>query len=143
MTPVTFTVPGNPVPQPRPRVSTRGGFGRAYVPKSHPVHEYRSRIALAARAAGLAWGNQPVAIAIEATFGRPRSHYCKAGVKLTAPVLPRPDCDNLAKSVLDALQDAIGDDTRVARLTVEKAWGSEGSTTVTIATGLDGEGAIS
>jgi len=26
----------------------------------------------------------------------------------------------------------IGDDTRVARLTVSKAWGSEGSTTVTV-----------
>jgi hypothetical protein len=36
-----------------------------------------------------------------------------------------------------------GDDTRVARLAIQKAWGSEGSTTVTIATGFDGEGATS
>ena len=137
MTPVTFTVPGNPVPQPRPRVSTRGGFGKAYVPAKHPVHEFRSRVALAARAAGLARGKQPVAVEISATFGRPRSHYRKAGVKPTAPVLPRPDCDNLAKAVLDALQDTLGDDTRVARLTVEKAWGSEGCTTVRVTTEHD------
>jgi len=137
MTPVTFTVPGNPVPQPRPRVSTRGGFGKAYVPAKHPVHEFRSRVALAARAAGLARGKQPVAVEISATFGRLRSPYRKAGVKPTAPVLPRPDCDNLAKAVLDALQDTLGDDTRVARLTVEKAWGSEGCTTVRVTTEHD------
>ncbi|MFM9011928.1 MAG: RusA family crossover junction endodeoxyribonuclease, partial [Planctomycetota bacterium] len=65
----------------------------------------------------------------------------KTRVKPTAPSLPRPDCDNLAKSVLDALQDVMGDDTRVARLVVEKAWGHEGSTMVTIASGLDSEGA--
>jgi Holliday junction resolvase RusA-like endonuclease len=56
---------------------------------------------------------------------------------------PRPDCDNLAKAVLDGLQGVMGDDTRVARLAIQKAWGSEGSTTVTIATGFDGEGATS
>ncbi|MFM7648260.1 MAG: RusA family crossover junction endodeoxyribonuclease [Cyanobium sp.] len=53
-------------------------------------------------------------------------------MKPSAPTLPRPDCDNLAKAVLDALQDTLGDDTRVARLTVEKAWGHSGSTSVTV-----------
>ena len=132
MTAVTFTVPGDPVPQPRPRVSTRGGFARAFVPANHPVHAFRDRVASAAQAAGLTEAASPVSITIEATFGRLRSHYRKAGVKPTAPPLPRPDCDNLAKAVLDGLQDVIGDDTRVARLTVEKAWGPAGSTTVTI-----------
>jgi len=139
-TSVTFTVPGDPVPQPRPRVSTRGGYGRAYVPAKHPVHEFRSRVASAAQAAGLTEAAFPVAITIEATFGRPRSHYRRAGVKPTAPLLPRPDCDNLAKAVLDGLQDVIGDDTRVARLTVEKAWGPAGSTTVTVVAAEYGNG---
>jgi Holliday junction resolvase RusA-like endonuclease len=58
-------------------------------------------------------------------------------VKRSAPALPRPDVDNVAKAVLDALQDAIGDDTQVARLTIEKGWGSEGSTTVQVTTGHD------
>lgn len=142
-TSVTFTVPGDPVPQPRPRVSTVGAFGRAYVPKSHPIHEFRARVAAAAQAAGLTKTASSVVVTIEATFGRPRSHYLKAGVKASAPELPRPDCDNLAKSVLDALQDVMGDDTRVARLAIQKAWDREGSTTVTIATGLVGEGATS
>lgn len=138
MTHLTFIVPGDPVPRPRPRVSTRGGFARAFVPAKHPVHEYRDRVASAAQAAGLTEAAPPVSITIEATFGRPRSHYRKAGVRPTAPPLPRPDCDNLAESVLDALQKAISDDTRVARLVIEKAWGRQGNTKVTTAAGLEG-----
>ena len=52
MKPITFSLPGDPVPQPRVRVSTRGGFARAYVPGKHPVHTYRQAIAAAAVAAG-------------------------------------------------------------------------------------------
>jgi hypothetical protein len=34
--------------------------------------------------------------------------------------------------VLDGLQDVIGDDTKVSRLVIQKAWGRESSTTVTV-----------
>jgi len=129
---ITLSIPGDPVPQPRPRVSTAGGFARAYVPKSHPVHAYRQAIALAAAAAGLREQAKPVSVVIDAVFARPKSHLTKGGVKATAPALPRPDVDNLAKAVLDSLQDVMGDDTHVARLVVEKSWGTEGRTTVRI-----------
>jgi len=129
---VTFTVPGDPVPQPRPRVSTAGGFARAYVPKGHAIHGYRQAVALAARAAGLRDEARPVSVVIDAVFGRPKSHMNKSGVKATAPSLPRPDVDNLGKAVLDALQDVFGDDTMVRRLVVEKSWGTEGRTTVRV-----------
>jgi len=129
---ITFSVPGDPVPQPRPRVTTRGGFGRAYVPSDHPVHAYRQAVAAAARAAGLTETGDPLNVVIDAVFRRPRSHLNKAGVKSTAPTLPRPDVDNLAKAVLDALQDVIGDDTNVSRLVVEKSYGQEARTTVRI-----------
>ncbi len=129
---ITLSIPGDPVPQPRPRVSTQGGFARAYVPKSHPVHAYRQAIALAASVAGLREQSRPVSVVIDAVFARPKSHINKAGVKPTAPALPRPDVDNLGKAVLDALQDVMGDDTHVARLVVEKSWGTEGRTTVRI-----------
>jgi Holliday junction resolvase RusA-like endonuclease len=130
---ITFSVPGDPVPQPRPRVSTRGGFARAYVPSKHPVHGYRQAIAAAARDAGLAECSEPIGVVIDAVFVRPKSHLRKAGVKSDAPKLPRPDVDNIAKAVLDALQDVIGDDTCVARLVVEKSYGTEARTTVRIA----------
>jgi Holliday junction resolvase RusA-like endonuclease len=129
---VTFTIAGEPVPQPRPRVSTRGGFARAYVPKEHPVHAYRQSLAAAARAAGLGETGEPLNVVIDAVFVRPKSHLTKTGVKPTAPRLPRPDVDNLAKAVLDALQDVMGDDTNVARLVVEKSYGQEARTTVRI-----------
>jgi Holliday junction resolvase RusA-like endonuclease len=129
---ITFTVPGDPVPQPRPRVSTRGGFARAYVPSKHPVHDYRGAIASAAADAGLTPTGEPLNVVIDAVFVRPKSHLCKAGVKATAPRLPRPDVDNVAKAVLDALQDVMGDDSLVARLVVEKSYGTEARTTVRI-----------
>ena len=129
---ITFTVLGNPVPQPRVRVSTRGGFARAYVPSKHPVHDYRTQLALAARLAGLTPTGEPLDVVIDAVFERPKSHMLKRGVKATAPKLPRPDVDNVAKAVLDSLQDVMGDDTMVARLVVEKSWGAEARTTVRI-----------
>jgi Holliday junction resolvase RusA-like endonuclease len=129
---ITFSVPGDPVPQPRPRVSTVGGFGRAYVPKTHPVHAYRQAVALAARAAGLVQATAPVSVIVDAVFARPKSHLTKSGVKASAPALPRPDVDNLGKAVLDALQEVMGDDTNVGRLLVEKTWGTEGRTTVRV-----------
>lgn len=129
---IAFTVPGDPVPQPRPRVSTRGGFARAYVPAKHPVHAYRQSVALAARAAGLRNTGAPLNVVIDAVFARPKSHLTKAGVRFAAPVLPRPDVDNLGKAVLDALQDVMGDDSLVARLVVEKSYGPVAGTTVRI-----------
>jgi Holliday junction resolvase RusA-like endonuclease len=129
---ITFSVPGDPVPQPRPRVSTVGGFGRAYVPKTHPVHAYRQAVAIAARAAGLAQATAPVSVIVDAVFARPKTHLTKSGVKASAPALPRPDVDNLGKAVLDALQEVMGDDTNVGRLLVEKTWGTEGRTTVRV-----------
>ncbi len=129
---ITFWVPGEPVPQPRPRVSTRGGFARAYVPAKHPVHAYRQSLAAAARAAGLSDTGEPLNVVIDAVFVRPKSHVRKSGVKPDAPKLPRPDVDNIAKACLDALQDVIGDDTCVARLVIEKSYGTEARTTVRI-----------
>jgi Holliday junction resolvase RusA-like endonuclease len=129
---VSFTVAGQPVPQPRPRVSTAGGFARAYVPGKHPVHAYREAIAAAARAAGLTTTGEVLNVVIDAVFERPKSHMRKAGVKPDAPKLPRPDVDNIAKAVLDALQDVMGDDSLVGRLVVEKSYGTEARTTVRV-----------
>jgi Holliday junction resolvase RusA-like endonuclease len=130
---ITFSVPGDPVPQPRPRVSTRGGFARAYVPKTHPVHAYRAAIAEAARAADAGVHGDPVEVVIDFVFARPKSHSNKSGLKPDAPRLPRPDIDNLEKAVLDSLNGvAWEDDTQVARVVKEKSYGTEGRTTVRI-----------
>ena len=128
---VEFVVPGDPVPQPRPRVSTRGGFARAYVPSTHAVHPYRQSIALHARAAGLRQTTEPLEVDIVAVFARPQSHRTKAGIKSDAPALPRADVDNVAKAVLDALREWF-DDSSVRRLTIEKFYADVGYTSVWI-----------
>ena len=134
MTPLTFSVPGDPVPQPRPRVSTRGGFARAYVPAKHPVHTYRKSIAAAALDAGATPTDEaPLAVILDLVFARPKSHMTKKGLRAGAPVLPRYDVDNCAKACLDALNGvAWADDSQVARLVVEKSYGTEARTTVRI-----------
>ena len=66
---VEIVVPGQPVPQPRPRVSTRGGFGRAYTPSAHPIHAYRQAITLMARTAKRIDG--AAVLEVEAIFARP------------------------------------------------------------------------
>lgn len=129
---LTFSVDGDPVPQPRPKVSTRGGFARAYVPKDHPIHGYRKSVQLAAIDAGLRKQSGSVQVIIDAVFARPKSHLTKKGVKASAPALPRPDVDNIAKAVLDAIGPILGDDTQVSRLVVEKTFGAEARTTVRI-----------
>jgi len=131
MKPITFSVAGDPVAQPRVRVSTRGGFARAYVPSKHPVHAYRLSIAKEAIACGLLPMSQPIEVIVDAVFVRPKSHLTKRGVKATAPALPRPDVDNIGKAVLDALKELF-DDTIVRRLIVEKSYGDEARTTVRI-----------
>ena len=129
---ISFTVPGDPVPQPRPRVSRRGGFARAYVPAQHPVHTYRQAVALAAKLAGLKPITEPIQVCVVSVFERPKSHTTGRGVlKSTAPRLPRPDVDNLAKAVLDALGDFFND-TLVESLQVSKSYGDVAHTKVVI-----------
>lgn len=142
---LTFSVDGQPVPQPRPRISTWGGRGRAYTPKDHPVTAYRQavaiRAALAAKAARWELASGPVEVEIACWFQRPPSHLTKSvkgppGVRSTAPAFPpRADVDNLAKAVLDAVSDSgvvWDDDDQVVRLVVSKGYGPRAGVVVTV-----------
>lgn len=134
---LSFTVPGEPVPQPRPKVSTWGGRGRAYTPAGHAIHAFRQaitiRATLAARQARWEPAAGPVELEVACLFSRPPSHLKASGeVRATAPAWPpRSDVDNLAKGVLDAVTDSgavWGDDDQVVRLVVTKGYGVAGVT---------------
>jgi Holliday junction resolvase RusA-like endonuclease len=131
---IAFSVDGDPVPQPRARISTRGGFGRAYTPSDHKIHAYRAAVAAAASEAGATPTDAaPITLIIDLVFARPKSHYRKSGLREDAPKLPRADCSNVLKGIEDSLNGvAWVDDTQVGRVVVEKSWGTEGRTTVRI-----------
>ena len=120
---IKLEIPGQPVPQPRPRVSTRGGFARAYTPKGHAIHAYRQAIQLLARGQGEQLVGA-VELEVEAVFARPASHWRKHDVKPDAPPWPRADGDNLLKGVADALTDAgvWADDVQVVTWHIHKRW---------------------
>lgn len=111
-------VPGQPVPQPRPRVS-RKGF--AYTPGKHPIRSYRQAIELLAKATGKRMDG-PVCLEVEAIFQRPASHWGATALKRTAPLWPRADGDNVIKGVADALTSAgvWGDDSQVVEWRIRK-----------------------
>ena len=120
MTLFSFRVAGDPIPQPRPRVSTFGGLARAYVEKKHPIHAFREAVRLAAIAAGVPLSTGPVEVSILAVFARPPSHRKADGsLRTGAPLFPGHRCgdaDNLAKGILDALHGVAFDDDDQADL---------------------------
>jgi Holliday junction resolvase RusA-like endonuclease len=113
-------IPGEPIAQPRVKVSTRGGFARAYVDAKHPIHAYKQAIRLAYVNAGGEVLEGPVSVRIVCWFDRPKSHSKKRRQE-PEPKTTKPDADNLAKGIGDALNEiAYNDDGQVYRLTVEK-----------------------
>lgn len=71
-----------------------------------------------------------------ASFSRPPSHLTKSGTLTAAgkrQALPRPDVDNIAKLVLDALQGhAFANDSGCAYLYASKTWADKDGLTVTL-----------
>lgn len=110
-----LTIPGQPVPTARPRVTRSGG---AFIPARS--RHAQARIKEMAEATGIRFGKDPVAI--RCTFYGARANS---------------DLDNLAKTVLDGLQKAgtIDDDCHVHLLALTRFNGlpaNERRTVVTV-----------
>jgi Holliday junction resolvase RusA-like endonuclease len=117
---VRIFIPGEPVAQPRPKVSTKNGFPRAYTELHHPIHAFKQAIRLAYVNAGGEVIEGPVSIRIFCWFERPKGHSKKRRQQ-PEPKTTKPDLDNVGKAILDALNKvAYIDDGQVNRLTVEK-----------------------
>ena len=112
-----LTVPGLPIAQPR----ARHGQGRTYAaPKSHKIWGYRASIFKAWHDLDPVYRRPfegAVLVSIKFWFPRPKADKeQRATVKTT-----KPDLDNLAKGVLDTLQNvAYGDDACVVELMLGK-----------------------
>ena len=106
-----FFVVGEAIPQPRPRVTVRCGFGTAYVPKGHKIHQWRASVEKECRRAIRETITGPVALCMEIRIERPAGHFTTrgelsaAGKRITEP---GGDWDNLGKAIQDAIVDAAG-----------------------------------
>lgn len=119
----TFIVPGQPTPKARPRVTARG----AYTPKRTQLAEARVlEHFLAADNAPASPLDVPVTLAVHAVFDVPKSWSRKRrSAAFASPMTSRPDADNIAKLVTDALNGVLyADDAQIHALTVVKRYAS-------------------
>ena len=126
---ISFTVDGTAVPKQRPRISGR----RAYTPKRTKDYEERVLEAFRSSYQGFypAFGkDMPVRICIIVIQEIPKSWSKKKRAQAESgeivPLSRNGDIDNIAKSILDALNGfAYEDDCQVTKLMISKEYGAE------------------
>ena len=126
---ITFVVDGAAVPKQRPRISGR----RAYTPKRTKDYEERVLEAFRSSYRGFypAFGKDtPVWVCIHIIQAIPKSWSKKKRLQAEAgeicPLGRNGDIDNIAKSILDALNGfAYEDDCQVTTLIITKQYGAE------------------
>jgi Holliday junction resolvase RusA-like endonuclease len=123
-------IPGEPVAQGRPRAFRMGKGVRMFDPPKSRA--WKSYAVDALRAAGAPDGRVlfpagPVEVRVLAVFTCPKGAHRKVPVPRCRHT-KRPDAENVAKAVLDAVTTAgiWHDDSQVARLVVEKHVGAQG-----------------
>lgn len=128
---VGFVIQGRPQGKARPRVTKYG----AYTPKK--TKEYEKAAALAYKLAGGEEFKGAVLMEIIAYFKIPDSYSKKRAASVREKAYPhRPDCDNIAKIICDALNGiAYKDDGQVVRLNVTKLYTDEEERTEVYITG--------
>lgn len=116
----SFFVPGRPRPQPRPRV-----YAKHTVSDSPESLTWKNAVAWAFSETGAACiAEGPVGLAVGLVLPRPKRLMRKKDPAGVVPCDRRPDLDNYAKAVMDALSGlAFTDDGQVAILTMSKRYG--------------------
>ena len=121
-----FTIWGKPKAKGRPRLSTYGGFARAYTPQD--TIEYENLIKLSYLQASETQDpiefDKPIVLKVNAFYEIPKATSKKKRTgMLNGNIRPciKPDIDNCLKAVLDALNKiAFKDDTQVIELYAAK-----------------------
>lgn len=126
---IDFFVPGNPVPQGRPKFARIGNAVRCYDPKKSS--EWKQFIALRAASCGVKPFDKTKALAlsIRFTLSRPLSVSEKKRPHPTC----KPDLDNLIKAAKDGLKGiAWHDDSQVTIIMAKKEYGDTPGIYITI-----------
>jgi Holliday junction resolvase RusA-like endonuclease len=133
---IRIEVPGAPVAKGRARLTTRGGFARAYTPAKTSRYEDLIRLAAGNAMSGRSPLEGALRVVVHAYVPMPKSMSLKKRVEAEAGILrpiTRPDCDNYLKCALDGLnQIAFRDDAQVAELVGIKAYSEKPRLVVTI-----------
>lgn len=117
---ITFTIYGEPQGKARPRVTMNG----TYTPKKTREYERLVQAEYNRQCKGFSFDGNAIQVEITANFQIPKSKTKKTRVEMLAGTIrptKKPDCDNIAKAILDALNGiAFKDDSQVVGLWVEK-----------------------
>ena len=122
---ITFTVPGQPQGKARARVSTFGGFARAYTPEKTQMYENFIKVCYLD-------GNSPklqgaLNLTVTAVYSIPKGFSLKKRKQaLNGEIKPqtKPDLDNVFKVVCDALNKiAYDDDKQIVQMFGSKFYG--------------------
>lgn len=124
---ILLDVPGKPMGKARPRVTRRG---ITYTPKATAERERLVQTCYHDGYLGSEPLEGPLAVVIDAIYPVPKSAPAKERIRMTSGEIPptvRPDVDNVAKLVLDALNGtAYLDDSQVVSLRVSKRYAKNG-----------------
>lgn len=129
-----FEVEGKPTGKGRPRFKRMENFVQTYTPEA--TKEYEKLVGMRFQNSGGAITDKPVRVEIVAFFAPPKSTRKRDKAEMLANrILPvkKPDCDNIAKIILDALNKiAYIDDSQVVELVVKKWFAAEAKVCVHI-----------
>lgn len=131
---ISFTIPGEPCAKGRPRFNRATGHART--PEKTSRYEQLVQLSYMQHVGQDVTLQGPIKAYIRAYFSIPKSiSQRKRGQMISGDLKPlkKPDADNIAKIVLDALNGmAYQDDKEVAVLLVEKHWAEKPMVCVTL-----------
>ena len=131
---VEFTVPGEVCAKGRPRFVNRGRFVQTYTPDK--TVNYENLVRLSFMQAGCEKLSGAIRAEIKVFMQIPKSESMKKKAAMMAGQIrptKKPDADNCAKSVLDALNKiAFDDDSQIVELHVNKYYSENPRVTITL-----------
>ncbi|MEG1515721.1 MAG: RusA family crossover junction endodeoxyribonuclease [Clostridia bacterium] len=125
-TTIRFTVRGEPQGKGRPRIVRNGAFSRAYTPETTVLYENLIKLEYQRYCKDVCFMEGCVGMAITAYFSIPKTtSKRKRALMIDGQIYPvkKPDCDNVAKCVCDALNGlAYKDDSQISDLRIVKRY---------------------
>ena len=130
LTEIRIVIPGTPVAQGRPRLTTIKGFARAYDPKKS--RDWKTMVRQYGEQAMVKHGideplNGPLRMWVKFVMPLPKSAWRKRTPVPEKWSIKKPDIDNLYKGIADGLEGVVfHNDSHIAVVTIEKRIAEQG-----------------